>query len=72
MLDPFPQEDFLSGPQDYYTPAFVKPTYPRENVYDDHKYFEEGTPFVLYKPRKDLLFKMMRMCVNVHSDQKLW
>jgi hypothetical protein len=41
-------------------------------VYLDHKYFEEGSPFMLYKPRKDILFKLMRSCIDINDESKLW
>jgi hypothetical protein len=68
MLDPFPQEAYLEGTKSYGKSYFQAPLYVNDFVYSEHKYIQDSSPFILYKPRKDLLFKMMRACINVKTE----
>ena len=67
MLDPFPQEIYLEGVKKYQQ-NFTPPKNMSEMIYREHKYQPDSSPFILYKPRKDVLFKMMRACINVKNE----
>jgi len=63
--DPFPKENkFKSkcGP-----PVTID-----DEVYDALCFRESLAPFCYYVPRKEMMFKMMRACINVESPDQLW
>jgi hypothetical protein len=43
-------------------------------IYKEYKYQKGSSPFILYKPRKDILFKMMRACIGIKKGEmpNLW
>ena len=56
--DPYPSENlFLS--------SCLPPKDRDDIVYDKCRFFKNKAPYVLYIPRKEMMFKMMRACVNV-------
>ena len=60
MSDPFPKEKYGEN--------FVPPENWKDLIYKEYKYYPGDSPFILYKPRKDLLFKMMRACIGVKNE----
>ena len=56
--DPFPNEKTFES----------KSLPPKENtdlVYDNVRMFKNKPPYVVYIPREEMMFKLMRACVNV-------
>ena len=45
------------------------PTKPDDLVYEECRYVEKYSPYCIYIPKKDLMFKLMRSCVNVKNPE---
>ena len=43
-----------------------------KDVYAQSRYNKEYSPFQIYIPKTDLMFKMMRACVGVKQPRDLW
>ena len=62
--DPFPDEhtdsdqDFLRNKEDL--------------VYRDSRYVDAHSPFVIYIPNENVMFKIMRACLGVDEISELW
>lgn len=41
-------------------------------VYSSHRYVMAYSPYMLYIPRKEVMFKIMRACINVTDPLDLW
>jgi len=71
LEDPFPSDDLTIigsyDDDDYKIPACV-----HDNVYSDCRYYESCSPLCIYIPRKELMFKLMRACVEVKQTNELW
>ena len=64
--DPFPKEEPCYD-------AYGKlPVHPIDCVYPAQRYTEGNSPYCLYIPNRDIMFKMMRACINVKKAEDLW
>ena len=45
------------------------PTVPDDLVYEECRYVEKYSPYCIYIPKKDLMFKMMRACIGVYPTR---
>ena len=41
-------------------------------VYNSDRYVLDCSPLMIYVPRKEVMFKMMRACVKVDRPDELW
>ena len=41
-------------------------------VYDISRIGTKNSPFVVYVPRPEMMFKIMRACINVSDPGELW
>lgn len=48
------------------------PSAANDLVYHESRYTEEYSPYVVYLPGDDLLFKLMRSCLGCKQVQDLW
>ena len=62
--DPFPVKNYQS--------SFIIPHDIDQLVYPKSRYIEGMFPWVIYVPRQDVMFKMMRACVEVTKEEELW
>ena len=42
------------------------------NVYRPHRYMKGNSPYCVYIPNKDIMFKLMRACLKVDEVEDLW
>jgi len=45
---------------------------PRHLVYDRCRYVKDRSPMSIYIPSKNIMFKVMRACINIKDPNKLW
>ena len=70
--DPFPQDDeFIIGSLDD-GDNLVVPEAPLDLVYEESRYMPEFSPLCIYVPKKEIMLKMMRACVEVKKPDNLW
>ena len=64
--DPFPNESKFES--DWRPPASS------DDLVYDHSRLKNDTipPFLIYLPRKELMFKLMRACISVKHEHQLW
>ena len=48
------------------------PTKVDDWVYPESRYVEGLSPFVIYIPKKEIMLKMMRACIEVKKPEDLW
>ena len=48
------------------------PTHPDHLVYSECRYTEKYSPYVVYIPSKEVMFKIMRACIKVKNIEDLW
>ena len=48
------------------------PSAANDLVYHESRYKEEYSPYVIYLPSDDLMFKLMRACLNCKQIEDLW
>ena len=41
-------------------------------VYHENRYKEDCSPYTIYLPSNDVMFKMMRACLGCEKDYDLW
>ena len=41
-------------------------------VYDRNRYDPDNSPLMIYVPSREMLFKMMKACIDVDSIYELW
>ena len=63
--DPYPKENS-------YKSSASQPVDGDDLVYDPIRFREGTPPFVVYIPRAEMLFKMMRACIDVTDTRELW
>jgi len=63
--DPYPKENS-------YKSSAKQPVDGDDLVYDPVRFREGAPPYVVYIPRAEMLFKMMRACVEVKDASELW
>lgn len=64
MQDPFPEENWAEK-------KFKAPKYD-VLVYDRKRLKAGESPFCVFLPTKNIMFKMMRACVEVSDEADLW
>ena len=64
MFDPYPTEEIET--------TFCLPSSEEDLVYRIDRYNEENSPVVTYFPSKLVLYKLMRACIGVESEEDLW
>ena len=69
ICDPFKIEN-ISGSQKKF--SFVPPQIEGELVYDKCRYMEGYGPKCIFIPSKQIMFKLMRACVDVQDESELW
>jgi len=69
LIDPFPEEEVaIESPGEL--PKEVDGVLP--DVYADTRYVYGNSPYCLYIPNRDIMFKLMRACVKVEDAEELW
>ena len=69
-VDPFPNED---DPPINHKHDFKKvPWVPADIIYPLTRFHPKDTPMIIYIPSKEIMFKMMRACVNCKTPEELW
>ena len=65
-MDPYPKEDSKSPQIEDTTQTMKFPTMETvfTNCYPDFRYFEGLSPYCMYIPNKEIMFKMMRACIT--------
>ena len=48
------------------------PINPDEDVYAPSRYSPDYSPLLIYIPKKEVMFKMMRACIGVKCTSDLW
>ena len=51
---------------------FNIPRTDKDLVYNIDRYIEGNSPHSIYFPCKQVLFKIMRACIDVEDEQSLW
>ena len=71
MPDPFPEEEYKFQAN---VPGIdLAPKRYSDTIYEEYKMNREDcSPLCLFVPRKELMLKMIRACINVKSDWDLW
>ena len=70
--DPYPEDDlFIKGSLDD-GHNLVLPSKVEDLVYPKQRYVKEHSPFQIYIPRKEVMIKMMRACINVTEPEDVW
>jgi hypothetical protein len=70
--DPFPQDDeFIIGSLDD-GDNLVVPEAPLDLVYEESRYMQDCSPLCIYVPKKEIMLKMMRACVEIKNPCSLW
>lgn len=70
--DPFPNDDKLvTGSLDD-GDNMTLPTKIDDWVYPESRYIEGFSPYVIYIPKKEIMMKMMRACIEVKKPEDLW
>ena len=70
--DPFPHDDeFIIGSLDD-GDNLVVPEEPLDLVYAESRYTPDHSPLCIYVPKKEIMLKMMRACVEVKKPDNLW
>ena len=64
MLDPFPNEKSLSIP--------YKQKDKMDLAYEKSRYLPDQHLSMIYIPRAEMMFKMMRACIGVKEISELW
>ena len=74
LEDPFPNDDeYIEGSLDDVDPEVYRvPTKPEDTVYGESRFIEGFGPYCLYIPRKEIMLKLMRACVNCKEPSDLW
>ena len=73
MADPFPNNPNLIITCNDDLPAEEKMvTEVGQNVYGETRYIKGFSPYCIYIPTKDVMFKLMRACVGVKHVEDLW
>jgi len=74
--DPFPNEERsdFDDMQDDQTSNIKFPSLDavNEDVYPGFRYLQDTSPYCLYIPNKEVMFKMMRACIKVLNPEDLW
>ena len=65
-LDPFPFET----KKDEECPCF--PRFVSEMAYESDRFIPKLAPFVIYIPKKEIMWKIMRACIGVTTKEGLW
>ena len=63
--DPFPKENLFKS-------KFSKPDDIDNLVYAKSRFNPDEPPQVVYIPRREMMFKMMRACIEVKNTEELW
>ena len=66
-------KDPLSNENSHFTSSFKIP----ENIFEDqvyssHRMIKHKAPFMVYIPRREMMFKMMRLTIGVVEEYNLW
>ena len=70
--DPFPNDDkMITGSLDD-GDDITLPEKVDDWVYPESRYIKGFSPYVIYIPKKEIMLKMMRACVDVKRPEDLW
>ena len=70
--DPYPNDDeFIKGSVDD-GDGMQMPTVPTDLVYFKTRYIEGFSPYCIYIPKKEIMLKLMRACIEVKKPEDLW
>lgn len=68
--DPFPEED--PHKHGIVEEGLNMPQYWTDSAYPEQRFIEGLSPYCLYLPKKEIMFKMMRACIKVQDPKDLW
>ena len=66
IADPFPNEDSTNNI------SFAMPEKCDIFVYSESRLIEDTSPYCIFIPRKEVMFKMMRACIGCNNVSDLW
>jgi len=72
IVDPFPNEERLNKSKAALPEKGDSDTSHIPLVYPAERYVEGNSPYCLYIPSNELMFKLMRACIGVKKPQDLW
>ena len=73
IADPYPDDDLnIIGSRDDGEDFLPAPDKVEDFVYPDSRYVEGRSPYCIYIPNKEIMFKMMRACITVKEPTDLW
>ena len=74
LEDPWPEDEkIITGSLDDIDPKVYKiPTKVEDDVYAAYRYINGSSPTVVYIPRKEIMLKLMRACIDVKNPKDLW
>jgi len=66
ITDPYPDDDLnIIGSRDDGEDTLPLPEKVEDYVYPDSRYIMGKSPYCIYIPNKEIMFKMMRACIKV-------
>ena len=66
VSDPFPHEESTNNI------SFAMPETPENFVYAEERLQKEISPYCIFVPRKEVMWKMMRACIGCKETSDLW
>ena len=74
LSDPFPddQVNLKESLKSEEAPFISLPSTNSVSVYPASRMIKSNSPFCIYIPRKEVMFKLMRACINVKFEHELW
>ena len=64
-VDPFPKENLFKS-------KYTKTEDYEKLVYAESRFKPDEPPQVVYIPRREIMFKIMRACIDVKHEEDLW
>ena len=72
-INSFEQIGWLDPYRDEKTEGnFEKPTSIYDHIYGSDRMKEGFVPYVIYLPKKTIMFKIMRACIDIKDEKELW
>ena len=70
--DPYPNDDkYITGSVDD-DDDITLPVKVDDWVYPESRYIKGFSPYVIYIPKKEIMLKMMRACIEIKRPEDLW
>ena len=72
IADPFPDSDRVITCNDDLPAEEKLPEVPSDMVYGETRYIDGFSPYCIYIPQQEIMFKLMRACIGVKDEKDLW